>query len=132
MLSLLKEMPSNCWVNASQVAEELLRNWVILEEFKAHALTPLHRQALDVVEDEACKVSVSSRQFCLSLFTLELKLVDSVFKYLDGSINVVLEHESAPKQVVGLERVTSDSFAELIHLTDDLIQIGLHSTLVEL
>jgi len=92
-LALLKELSSNCWVNAGQVAKELLRNWIVLEEVKAHALAALNGQALDIIEDQAGKVSIGSREFSRTFFCLQLQLVHSVLKYLNGPIDVILEHE---------------------------------------
>ena len=89
-LALIKELSSNCRINASQVAKELLRNWIVLEEVKAHALAALNSQALDIIEDQAGKVSIGSREFCRTFFCLQLQLVHSILEYLNGPINVIL------------------------------------------
>jgi len=72
LLSLLEKLSPNVWINACQIAKQLLRHRVILEEIEAHPLTTLDCQALDVVEDEAREVGVRRGELCLALLTLKL------------------------------------------------------------
>ena len=61
-----------------------------------------------------------------------MELIDSVLKDFDRSFDVILEHEGAGQQIVGLYRVSPDSLAQLIHLADHFIEVRLHTTFVHL
>ena len=131
-LTLFKEGTANRWVDPCQVSEENLCALVVLEEVKTAALSMQDGEALDIVEQQAGKVRVGTAQFLHTFFSVKLLLIHSVLKDLGRPLNIVLQHQSATKQVICLERVATNSFTLLIELVDDLIDVGLHATFVHL
>ena len=131
-MAFLKELPADCRINLSKIAKEDLGPFISLKEVKSLALSVQNSKALDVIEDQTRKIWVRAVELFLTLSCFKLELIDGVLEYLSSTLNIILQQQSAAEQIVSFQRVASDSLTQLIQLVDDLVEIGLHSALVNL
>ena len=131
-MAFLKELPADCRINLGKIAKEDLGPIIGLKEVKALALSVQNSKALDVVEDQTRQVWVRAVELLLTLSCIKLELINSVLEDLGRSLNIILQQQSAAEQIVSFQLVASDSLTQLIQLVDDLVEIGLHSALINL
>ena len=131
-MAFFKELPTDRRIDLCKVAEEDFSPVIGLKEVEALALSVQNSKALDVVEDQTRQVWVRAVELLLTLSCIKLEFINSVLEDLGRSLNIILQQQSAAEQIVSFQLVASDSLTQLIQLVDDLVEIGLHSALINL
>ena len=95
-LALLNHFLHHSGAYSVQVPTQLL-HFSILEEAEAFALPAQQLQALDVVVEEAGQVLVRTTELRLALRSVQIKVINCVFKDPHGLGNLILKQKGAPE-----------------------------------